>query len=210
MTMGELARFYNEELGIRADLRVVPMQNYRRRMWGDETGLPWVRPSPSIASVTSALVYPALVPLESSNVSVGRGTAVAFQRFGAPWLDADSVARLLSDRELAGVRFRAEAFTPESPGDAKFGGQRIPGVRVVLTDRRRVDIGRVGAAIVWALGRVHRDSLRITPRGFDLRFGDPRAREALLAGEDPDAVMDRQLPGVVAFTLRARRYHLYR
>lgn len=210
MTIGELALFYNETLSINARLHVVPMQNYRRRMWGDETGLAWVRPSPSLPSVASALIYSSLVPLESSNVSVGRGTDAPFQRFGAPWLDAERVVRLLNERELAGVRFRVEAFTPTNPGDNKYGGRRIPGVRVVLRDRRRVDSGRLAAAIVWALGRAHADSLRVTPRAFDLRFGDPRSREALLAGEDPDGVIDRHLPAVVAFTARARRFYLYR
>ncbi len=210
LTIGEMARFYNDELAINADLHVVPLQNYRRRMWADETGLPWVRPSPSMPSVASALIYPTLVALEASNVSVGRGTDAPFQRFGAPWLRADSVARLLNDRELAGVRFRAESFTPSNPGDNKYGGVRIPGVRVEIRNRNFVDVGRVGAAIVWALGRANADSLRLTTRAFDLRFGDPRAREALLSGDDPDAVIDRQLPGVVAFTTRARRYFLYR
>lgn len=210
LTMGEMARFYNETLGIGADLHVVPMSNYRRRMWADETGLRWVQPSPSIPTLSSALVYPALVAFERSNLSVGRGTDAPFQRIGAPWLDAESVARVLNDRELAGVRFRAESFTPVNPGDGKYAGRSVPGVRVVIVNRNDVQVGRVGAAIVWALARVHRDSLRLEAAGFDLRFGDPRAREALLAGDDPDAVIDRQLPGVVAFTTRARRYHLYR
>lgn len=210
LTIGELARFYNETLGIGADLRVVPLRNYRRRMWGDETGLRWVRPSPSMPSVASALVYPALVAFESSNLSVGRGTDLPFQRFGAPWLRADSVARLLNDRELAGVRFEAETFTPREPGDKKYAGRSIRGVRVHVVDRNAVQVGRVGAAILWAVGRANADSLRVTARGFDLRFGDPAAREALLRGDDPDGVIDRHLPGVVAFTTRARRFHLYR
>jgi uncharacterized protein YbbC (DUF1343 family) len=210
LTMGEMARFYNETLGIGADLHVVPMQGYRRAMWADETGLPWIRPSPSMPSVASALVYPTLVAFERSNVSVGRGTDSPFQRFGAPWLRADSVARLLNDRELAGVRFRVEAFTPVDPGDGKYNRKRIPGVRVEVVDRNKVEVGRVGAAILWALGRANADSLTVEPLGFDHRFGSPAAREALLRGEDPDAVMDRALPGVVAFNTRARRFHLYR
>ena len=210
MTMGELARFYNETLAIGADLHVVPLANYRRRMWGDETGLPWVRPSPSMPSVASALVYPALVAFESSNLSVGRGTDLPFQRFGAPWLRAGQVARLLNDRELAGVRFEAETFTPREPGDKKYAGTAVPGVRVVVVNRNRVDAGRVGAAILWAVARANADSLRLQDRGFDLRFGDPAARVALLRGDDPDSVVDRHLPGVVAFTTRARRFHLYR
>src|SRR5947209_3562964 len=98
MTMGELARFYNSVLGINAPLRVVPVSGWRRSMWFDETGLPWVRPSPNLPSLTSALLYPALVAFEGSNVSVGRGTSDAFQRFGAPWLDAVRVAESLNGR----------------------------------------------------------------------------------------------------------------
>jgi uncharacterized protein YbbC (DUF1343 family) len=210
LTMGELARYYNDALGVGADLHVVPMQNYRRRMWADETGLPWVRPSPNLPSVASALVYPALVAFESSNLSVGRGTALPFQQFGAPWLRADSVARLLNDRDLAGVRFEAVEFSPSAPGDRKYDRQRLRGVRVVVVNRNAVDAGRVGAAILWAVGRANADSLRLTTPGFDLRFGDPAARTALLAGADPDGVVDRHLPAVVAFTTRARRFHLYR
>ncbi|HET7456080.1 MAG TPA: DUF1343 domain-containing protein [Gemmatimonadaceae bacterium] len=210
MTMGELARFYNGELGIGADLTVVPMRRWRRRMWFDDTGLPWVRPSPNLPTLTSALVYPALVGFEGSNLSVGRGTPEAFQRFGAPWLDARRVAGMLNDRGLAGVRFERETFTPQQPGDGKFAGREIAGVRVVVTDRSRIHAGRVGAAILWAVAKVNGDSLRLDARAFDLRFGSPAAREALLRGEDPDAVVDRSLPDVVAFRDRARRYEIYR
>jgi uncharacterized protein YbbC (DUF1343 family) len=158
----------------------------------------------------SALFYPALVPFESSNVSVGRGTDLPFQRFGAPWLRADTVARLLDDLSLTGVRFKAERFTPDKPGDGKFGGRSIPGVRLELTDRERVQPARIGAAILWALSRVHGDSLRVNAPGFDRRMGSARMREALLGGADPDAVLDRLLPAVVAFEKEARRHHLYR
>ncbi len=115
LTMGELARWLNAELHINADLHVIEAVGWKRTMWWDSTGIPWVNPSPNITSLTSALLYPALVPLEGSNVSVGRGTATAFQRFGAPWLNAAAVARLLDDRAITGVRFVAESFTPEQP-----------------------------------------------------------------------------------------------
>lgn len=210
LTMGEMARFYNAELTIGADLVVVPMRRWRRELWYDDTGLPWVRPSPNMPSLTSALLYPSLVALESSNVSVGRGTDLPFQRFGAPWLDARRVAGMLNARGLGGVRFQPESFTPRRPGDGKFADRSVPGVRLVVTDRNRVHSGRVGAAVLWALIRTARDSLGLDGRGFDLRFGSPSAREALLRGEDPDAVIDRSLPEVVAFRDRARRYELYR
>ncbi|XWV16441.1 MAG: DUF1343 domain-containing protein [Gemmatimonas sp.] len=210
LTMGELARLFQANLKMSARLTVVPMRNWRRTMWFDDTDLPWIKPSPNMPNVTSALLYPALVPFEASNVSVGRGTDQPFQRFGAPWLRADSVVRLLEDLTLTGVRFRAERFTPEKPGDGKYGGRSIPGVRMELPDRERVQPARVGAAILWALNRVHPDSLKITPAGFDLRMGSAKLREALMAGADPDALLDRLLPSVVAFEKDARRFHLYR
>lgn len=210
LTMGELARLFQANLKMGTRLSVIPMRNWRRRMWFDDTELPWVRPSPNMPNLTSALLYPALVPFEASNVSVGRGTEQPFQRIGAPWLRADTLARLLEDLTLTGVRFRAERFTPDQPGDNKYPGRNIPGIRLEVTDRERVQPARIGAALLWALNRVHGDSLRLTLPGFDLRMGSARVREALLAGRDPDAVLDRLLPQVVAFEKDARRYHLYR
>lgn len=210
MTMGELARFFNARLGLGADLTVVPVRGWRRSQWFDETGLPWVRPSPNMPSLTSALLYPALVAFEATNVSVGRGTAIAFQRVGAPWLDADAVVDLLADRALPGVKFEAERFTPASPTDGKYGGRSIAGVKIVVTDRERVNAARVGAALVWAIARTAGDSLRIRNAAFDDRFGAARLREALLRGEDPDTVLDRELPAVVAFREAVKPYLLYR
>ena len=210
MTMGELALYYNATLGLDAPLRVVPMAGWRRAMWFDDTKLPWVKPSPNLPSLTSATIYPSLVPLEASNVSVGRGTAEAFQQFGASWLPAEETARLLNSRGIAGVHFETVTFTPVDPGDRKFAGQRIPGVRVVIDERDRLHSGRLGASIVWALLRTSRDSLRITPLSFDLRFGSAAGREALFAGEDPDTVIDREIPAVIAFERAARPHFLYR
>jgi uncharacterized protein YbbC (DUF1343 family) len=211
MTMGELARFYDAELHLGADLHVVPARGWRRSQWFDETSLPWVRPSPNLPNLTSALLYPALVPFEGApNVSVGRGTPDAFQRFGAPWLDAPRVAAMLNERDLGGVRFEAERFTPRGPGDGKFDGRELPGIRIIVTDRERLQAGRIGAAILWALARAHKDSLRLNAMAFDLRFGRAALREALLRGDDPDGVLDKELPAVVAFQQRAKQYYLYR
>lgn len=210
MTMGELALFYNSVLGINAPLHVVPVAGWNRSQWFDETGMPWVRPSPNLPNLTSALLYPSLVAFEGSNVSVGRGTSAAFQQFGAPWLDATRVADLLNGRRLPGVRFVAESFTPRSPGDDKFNGRRIPGVRIDVTDRDQIRSGRVAAAILWALTRAHRDSLVIAARTFDERFGRSSARMAIVAGEDPDVVMAREAVGVSAFLRGADRFRIYR
>jgi len=210
LTMGELARLFQANLKLGARLTVIPMRNWRRAMWFDETDLPWVKPSPNMPNITSALLYPALVPFEASNLSVGRGTEQPFQRVGAPWLNTDRVVRLLEDLSLTGVKFRAERFTPDKPGDNKYAGRSIPGIRLEVTDRERVQPARLGAAILWAINRAHPDSLRLTTAGFDLRMGSARMREALLGGGDPDAVLDRLLPTVMAFEKDARRFHLYR
>ncbi|HEY5061335.1 MAG TPA: DUF1343 domain-containing protein [Gemmatimonadaceae bacterium] len=210
MTMGELALFYNSVLGINAPLHVIPMAGWRRSMWFDETGLPWVRPSPNLPDLTSALLYPALVPFEGSNLSVGRGTSDAFQRFGASWLNAGRVAELLNGRRLAGLRFETDSFTPQNPGDAKFAGMRIPGVHVVVTDRNAVQPGRVAAAILWAVTQANRDSLRIAARTFDERFGSASMRQGIVAGTDPDVAFARGTQAVDDFLRRAQRYRLYR
>jgi len=209
MTMGELALFYNDVLGIHAQLHVIPMQGWRRSMWFDETGLRWVRPSPNLPTLESALIYPSLVPFEGSNVSVGRGTSDAFQRFGASWLDAPRVATLLNGRHLGGVHFIVDPFTPVNPGDNKFAGRRIPGIKIVIDDRNKVQSGRIGAAVLWALVTANRDSLHISPRTFDERFGSTAAREAIMRGADPDSVIDAQRAAVDAFLANARKYRLY-
>jgi uncharacterized protein YbbC (DUF1343 family) len=210
MTMGELARFFAAELKIPVRLHVIPASGWRRTMWWDDTKLPWIVPSPAMVSLASATIYPSLVAFEGSNVSVGRGTDAPFQQFGAPWLDAPRVARLLEERAMPGVRFEAIRIRPQSPTDNKYGGREIPGVRIHLEERDRIQSGRLGAAILWAIHQTTPDSLRLTARTFDDRFGSPVAREALLRGEDPDGVIDRMLPEVVAFQRRVREYWLYR
>lgn len=210
MTMGELALFYNATLHIGAPLHVIPVAGWTRSMWFDETGLPWVRPSPNLPNLTSALIYPALVAFEGSNVSVGRGTGDAFQRFGAPWMDAPRAAALLNGRHTPGVRFVVDSFTPLNPGDNKYGGRRIPGIRIDVTDRNAFRPGHVSAAILSALLQTNRDSLRIREVTFDERFGSSAMRRALVEGADPDAVVDRGQAAVNAFEAATRRFLLYR
>ena len=209
MTMGELARFFNGELHIGADLHIVPVQGWRRTQWFDETRLPWIRPSPNLPDLASATVYPALVAFEGTNVSVGRGTPDAFQRFGAPWLRADSVIALLAGRRLPGVRFERSDFTPVAPGDAKFAGRAIAGVRIVVANRNAFSPGRTSAAILWALVRTSPDSLRVNGRSFDLRFGRPAMREALMRGEDPDSVVARDAGAIADWVHKVAPYRLY-
>jgi uncharacterized protein YbbC (DUF1343 family) len=209
MTIGEMALFFNDVLSINANLRVVPMKGWRRELWFDRTSLPWVRPSPNMPTLQSAMLYPGLVAFEGSNLSVGRGTPSAFQLIGAPWLKSEEVVRMLKDREMRGVRFLVEDFTPQNPTDSKFGGQRIKGIRMLITNRNSMQPSRVGAALLWAINKTSPNDLKLNDRAFDLRFGAPRIREALLRGEDPDAVIDREYRAAYEFREKTRRYLLY-
>ena len=210
MTMGELAQFFNATLKLGAELTVIPMRGWRRSQWFDETGLPWIRPSPNLPTLTSTLLYPALVAFEATNLSVGRGTGEAFQRIGAPWLRVREVVELLADRALPGVRFEVERFTPSQPSDGKFPGIALPGIRIFVTDRDRVNPARIGAALLWAVARTSADSLAIRLPRFDELSGAARVREALLRGDDPDSVIDRELAATVAFHEAVRPFLLYR
>ena len=210
MTIGEMALMFNDVLNIKANLRVIPMKHWRRELWFDRTGLPWVRPSPNMPSLQSAMLYPGLVAFEASNVSVGRGTTTAFQIIGAPWLKSDSIVAMLRERELRGVRFLSEQFTPESPTDGKYAGQRINGIRILITNRSSMQPSRVGAALLWAIAKTSPNDLKLTDHAFDLRFGSPRIREALLRGDDPDAVIDREYRAAYEFREKTRKYWLYR
>jgi uncharacterized protein YbbC (DUF1343 family) len=210
MTIGELALYYNDVLKIRADLHVVPVQGWRRDVWFDLTGLPWVKPSPNMPSLQSAMLYPGLVAFESTNLSVGRGTLDAFQRVGAPWLNAAATVAILRDREIPGVRFYVESFTPVGPTDGKYPGQTIPGIKILVTNRSALQSVRVGANLLWAINKTAGSRLTIENRGFDLRFGSPRVREALLRGEDPDVLIDREYKSAYAFRERTRQYLIYR
>lgn len=210
MTMGELALYFNDVLKIRADLRVVPARGWRRDVWFDLTGLPWVKPSPNMPSLQSAMIYPGLVAFEATNLSVGRGTPEAFQHIGAPWLDAVRTVAILKDREIPGVRFAAETFRPQNPTDNKYGGQTIPGIRITVINRSGFQAARVGAALLWAINKTAGGKMTIRNRDFDLRFGSPAVREALLRGEDPDVIIDREYRAAYAFREKTRQYLIYR
>jgi uncharacterized protein YbbC (DUF1343 family) len=210
MTMGELALYFNDVLKIHADLHVVPAQGWRRDVWFDLTGLPWVKPSPNMPDIHSAILYPGLVAFEATNLSVGRGTPEAFQRVGAPWLNAAATLALLKDREIPGVRFFNESFTPVNASDGKYSGQMIPGIKIVVVNRSALQSARVGASLLWAINKTAGTRLTIQNRDFDMRFGSPLVREALLRGDDPDVLIDREYKAAYAFREVTRQYLIYR
>ncbi len=153
MTAGELALMYNEANHIGADLHVVKMEGWRRSMWFDQTGLPWIDPSPNIRTLNQALLYPGIAILEGlKNYSVGRGTDTPFEFVGASWMDATAVANELNRLPLQGVRVYAVRRKPES---SHFAGEEIPGLQIAVTDRDRFSSLRFGLELASAIVRLH-------------------------------------------------------
>src|SRR5258706_10720490 len=151
MTVGELARMFNDERHIGADLTVIPLQRWRRELWMDEAGLPWINTSPNMRSLSEATLYPGIGIIESA-VSVGRGTDTPFEVVGEPYADGATLARELMAMSLPGIRFEAIEFTPTS---SIFAKQRCDGVRLFITDPNRLKAVTVGVAIAPVLHRVY-------------------------------------------------------
>ncbi|MGE5244907.1 MAG: serine hydrolase [Betaproteobacteria bacterium] len=205
LTIGELARLFNVEAGIGADLTVVPMQHWLRTEWFDETGLEWVNPSPNLRTMTAATLYPGLGAIEQTNVSVGRGTDTPFEQVGAPWIDGVALAAALDARGIAGVRFYPVSFTPQT--GAKLGGERCHGVFLIVTDRRAVRPVRVGLEIAAALSRLYGATFELE-KALTL-FGSAETLKRIRAGDDPSAIAASWKPEEDAWRRVAKKYELY-
>ncbi len=132
LTIGELGQLFNKQKGFGADLRVIKMEGWNRSMWFDQTNLTWVNPSPNMRSLTEATLYPGVGLLETTNVSVGRGTDTPFEVVGAPWIQGDRLAEYLNERSIPGVRFVPVRFTPKA---SVFKDEQCGGVNIIITDR---------------------------------------------------------------------------
>lgn len=217
MTLGELARLANGEFALAADLVVVPAAGWRRELLHDHTGLPWIRPSPAMPELESALHYPGLCLFEGTNVSVGRGTPLAFQVVGAPWLEPQRVLQALGVGEggrgrgeaLAGMEIAAVEFTPADPTDAKYGGVTLPGLRLRVTDRSRYDPTRAALALITAVRAAHPDSFRFRAERFDVLTGDPAVRASLEQGLELATVWSGWDGALRRFKDRRAKYLLY-
>ncbi|MDQ4123425.1 MAG: DUF1343 domain-containing protein [Acidobacteriota bacterium] len=151
MTIGEMAQMINAERNIKADLRVVKMENWQRSFWFDQTNQLWVNPSPNMRSLTEATLYPGIGLLETTNLSVGRGTDTPFEVIGAPWLDGQKLAEYLNNRNIPGVRFVARRFTPNA---SVFKGEECGGVNVIIVNRQVFRPVRTGIEIAVALRKL--------------------------------------------------------
>lgn len=213
MTLGELALMYNAERRFGADLTVVRCENWTRGQWFDQTGLPWINPSPSMRSLTAATLYPGLCLLESTALSMGRGTLTPFEQVGAPWVDGERLAAELNRAGLPGVRFVAVKFTPIPalyPGPAsslKHRDTECGGVRVVLTDRNTFNAVDVGLELAVILQRLYPGQLNASAMARLL--GDDATLAAILAGDSPAAIKARWSAGLAAFETRRGSFLLY-
>lgn len=204
MTVGELALMFRAELGLELDLEIVRVQNWRRDEYFDATGLRWVNPSPNMRSLAQALLYPGIGLLETTNLSVGRGTDAPFELFGAPWLDGDSFAFELNRLGLPGVAFVPVRFTPDA---SKFEGEACGGVNVIVTDRAAFEPVRTGLAIARTLRLRYPEAWEAEAYG---RLLASRATlEAILAGAGLADIEAVCAEGLEAFRERRAAFLLY-
>jgi uncharacterized protein YbbC (DUF1343 family) len=180
MTVGELATLFNRKYGIGCDLIVARVENWRRSQWFDETGLPWVNPSPNLRSLAALTSYPGSVYFEGTNLSEGRGTDRPFEQVGAPWLDAREVARVMNERRLPGIRFEAVTMSV-APTAAKHKGQTIPAIRFSVTDRRAYRPVRTSLLLIDEIRRRHPGDFAWTAT-IDRLTGSDKVRLAIEGG----------------------------
>ena len=205
MTMGELARYLNGEFKLHAPLTVVAMTGWQRGDWFDSTGLTWTNPSPNLRSLRQAILYPALGLIETTNLSVGRGTDTPFEYVGAPWIDGRALAHTLNARFLPGVRFVPVAFTPRAP--YPYADQLCYGVEPIVTNRNVVDSPELGLEIATAVHKLAGDKFQLD--NIDTLLASRSVLEALQAGRDPQRIAEDWQQQLQDFEARRKPYLLY-
>ncbi len=216
MTVGELALLFNAEFGIRCDLTVVPMEGWKRDLWFDQTGLPWVQPSPNIPTLDSAITYPGTVLVEGTLLSEGRGTTRPFEYIGAPYINARMLAERLNRLELPGVHFRPAYFQPTFQ---KWAGEMCGGVQLHVLDRDAFEPLLAGVMVISAAKALYPAAFewRKPPyeyeyhkRPIDILCGGTRLPSLMDAGAGPVEVRQSWRDDVEAFERRRQPYLLYR
>lgn len=204
MTVGELATLFDADDHLGVALSVVPMRGWRRALYGDETGLPWVDPSPNLHSVSEAVLYPALGLLEATNLSVGRGTDAPFERVGAPWMDGAAMAAALAADRLAGVVLSAETFTPASD---RYAHEPCHGLHLTVVDRTGFEPVRTGLAIARELRRLYPQAWEFAK--LERLLAHPGAMHAIDGGLPLDAIVDTYSAELSTFAAKREKYLLY-
>lgn len=202
MTMGEMARYFNAEKKLKADLHVIEMEGWHRSMWFDETGLEWVNPSPNIRNLTEAILYPGTCLLEGRSVSVGRGTDTPFEIVGAPWFRAREVAEYLNDLHLPGVRFVPRRFRPTA---AIYKDQECHGLDIQIVDRNEFDPVLMGMELVAVTLKFHPGKVTLTPR----LLGSDDVLRKFQAGESGRQILDESKAQLDQFRQIRAKYLIY-
>jgi uncharacterized protein YbbC (DUF1343 family) len=215
LTVGELAILFNEAFGIGCELEVVAMTNWRRSMYFEDTGLPWVAPSPNLPTAASAVVYPGQVIWEGTNVSEGRGTTQPFELFGAPYIDTDRVIEALGGPQLPGARLRTTVFEPVAN---KWQGTGCNGFQIHVTRRDRFRPYETSLRILQALIKCHGDRFewKMPPYEYeferlpiDLIIGDRQVRRRIEKLEPIERVAASWQTGLEEFRRMSRTYRIY-
>ena len=204
MTMGELAKMFNSEKKIGANLTVVPMQDWQRGDWFDSTNLSWINPSPNMRSLNAAMLYPGIGMLEYAKISVGRGTDSPFEHVGADFIGGRELATYLNKRQIPGIRVYATSFTPS---DSVFKGVKVEGVRFVITNRELLDATRLGLEVAVAIEKLYPGKLDFI-RNKKLIGSDDVIRR-IQAAEDPRTIQESFQDALNAFIEMRTRYLLY-
>jgi len=213
MTLGELALWINDSYGCGAPLAVLPMEGWRRAMWFDATGLPWVATSPGIPQFATTVVYPGTCFAEGANLSEGRGTTLPFEVVGAPWLDGHRLAEALNSLALPGVRFRPLNFLPV---ENKYAGTRCQGVQVHVRDRTHWAPVAAGLHLLAACRSQAPEEFALLATSWegaaphlDLLAGTPRVRAGLAAGEPVPALVASWRAELAEFRETRAKHLLY-
>jgi uncharacterized protein YbbC (DUF1343 family) len=215
MTIGEMAKMFKAHWNIDCDLEVVEMEDWQREMWGDETGLPWILPSPNIPTVDTCVVFPATVHLEGTELSEGRGTTLPFHLNGAPVIDANAWAEALNAFDFPGVKFRAAYF---EPWFSEFANQTCAGVQIHVTDRNSFTPVIVGIAMVKTAFEMYPNDFQWRQNAYEYEFdknpfdvvcGTNKIRKAIDAGDSLETVQAAWLPRLEEFKRLRSDYLLY-
>ncbi|HSL68591.1 MAG TPA: DUF1343 domain-containing protein [Longimicrobiales bacterium] len=210
MTVGEIARYVNTEYNIGAQLTVIPVAGWRPDLWFDQTGLPWINPSPNIRSLDAALNYSGLVLSEATNLTVGRGTPAPFSFLGAPWLEPARLLQRLAVYDLPGVALDTTSFVPAGEGWIPFRGETVRAVRIRITDRERYQPVWLTLVLLSEIKRQHPADFRITNDGMTQMLGSRWAREAFDRGDDPRTIWRRWQDELDRWSGTRAKYLLYR
>jgi uncharacterized protein YbbC (DUF1343 family)/CubicO group peptidase (beta-lactamase class C family) len=205
MTLGELARYFNGEYGIHAPLNVVAMQGWQRGDWFDATGLIWVNPSPNLRSLSEAILYPAMGLIETTNVSVGRGTDTPFQYVGSPWIDSHALAHELNARFLPGIRFVPVSFMPQPP--YPYANQLCHGIELIVTDRNVLDTPELGLEVAAALHKLYPDQYQLDK--IETLLANRAALHDLETGRDPQRIDEDWQQALQSFAEKRKPYLIY-